>query len=255
MNADTLCPRSNIHLAKFLHHATSIEHLRLNFSHGPSALIGWLSLPPPSQPIKDVSAYCTSSPALSQLSTLDLGMVSVNTTTLAQILGRFQLKSMSLWKVVLTSDHHFDRKTTPMNPATKFLTMLAKLPNLASNMEHAMLGFLSANGEKDQDERACIVDFPPLPTATSKKDGKKDGSASPKRPEHQTVKYRAGHAAGFAAWANEYAGRAVAMKNPRYNYDSELGSDDFDSDSDSDSTSIDVLSEDEDDDDDEDDDA
>lgn len=148
--------------------------------------------------------------AFLNLTTLDLGMVSVDPATLVKVLTRFELKSFNLWRVVLSVETRSDIKADP-SPATKFMAKLAN-SNATKHVHRAMLGYLKVNRKGDSRHRAYAVDFPPMNSTSNKK---VDGGVW-KKPEHQTVDFRlGGSGSDFAAWAKDLADRAAVVKENR----------------------------------------
>jgi len=88
-------------LKTFLHHAEGLETLRLNFDTNqflPQRFLTWFGSAP--TPCPSNSSLVTGA-ALNSLTCLELGMLTVVPETLIRVISRFNLTSISLWKVTL----------------------------------------------------------------------------------------------------------------------------------------------------------
>jgi hypothetical protein len=85
-------------LARLLQHTPKLETLRLNFDERLSAseFLYWLG-----SPVHASTSLVVAPVSLPQLTSLELGMVTVQTKTLLKLLIKFNLESFSLWKVKL----------------------------------------------------------------------------------------------------------------------------------------------------------
>lgn len=102
--------QSDAPLRRLLYTAADLKALRLNFGHRrppASRLLDWLSTAPaPTDRSLDSPLDMTVPPAsLSNLTSLDIGMVTVSTPLLIRVLVRFKLQIFSLWKVTLQCEH------------------------------------------------------------------------------------------------------------------------------------------------------
>lgn len=216
---------SDLRLKKFLHHTPAVERLRLNFDDGTSPLLDWLSLRPKTavSQTQPAPADYTLPVPLAYVTTLELGMVRVSTSTLMSILDRFELRTFTLWRVTLDVDSRAQIKPADgPNYGTKFMEMLAKA-SATQHVHRAMLGFIKVNAKSDTRHRRYDVDFPPAnnSSTSSNNNNKSDGSGTrgskpagksweDLKAKHLTISFsRGGSAPSFGVWAKEMATQAT----------------------------------------------
>lgn len=177
----------------------------------------WLALSPPPSSVGGSPARHTlddyAGPvSFPHLTTLDLGMVNVDSATLLKALTRFQLKTFNLWKVTFwISDRSTIKSDTERNIVATFLEKLANAKQ-TQQVERAMLGFLKVNGGSDPSYRAYDVDFAPA----DQRPKKKPPNGTREKLKHQVVSFSlGGRAPDFAVWAKEMAENAYVLMTNR----------------------------------------
>lgn len=133
------------HLKDFLQHTPRLVHLRLNFMpsylswHMADGFLGWLGTP-----FGAVSKPGEPAPiALDHLTTLDLGMLSLRPATLLQVVSKFaNLKSLSLWKVTLSS--YKGAAGDALRAWPDCLPKLGRAFQTPDNVSSVMIGFAGA---------------------------------------------------------------------------------------------------------------
>ncbi|KAK5110933.1 hypothetical protein LTR62_005471 [Meristemomyces frigidus] len=93
-------------LGDLLRHTPNLEHLRLNFTHQDVDAEDFLKFLGEDGNTRSIHKHTLSlpSPPLTNLQSLDLGMVPVKPDVLIQIILRFRLKSLALWKIGFPCD-------------------------------------------------------------------------------------------------------------------------------------------------------
>lgn len=126
-------------LRSFLHTATDLKTLRLNFDSRwaiASRLLSWLGTPAAAtdRSLNDVGMLEIPPAPLCNLTKLDIGMAMVSSTSLLQVLARFNLKSFGLWKIVLLCDDQ------TIDQWSRFLADLSRALGATDSVQDAMIG-------------------------------------------------------------------------------------------------------------------
>lgn len=194
------CPQDNVtgsSLMRLLHHTPALEVLRLNFAQNQffaQLFLDWLStstsgLPsatiPPSQSIPPIS--------LPSLTSLDLGMLNIDPSTLLNVICKFNLASLSLWKVELRSDSldNIIRNTKP-DCWDFFLADLSRALPDSSRLRSVLLGYTYQCHRSSTMSESVQIYFTPPAIAGSRPSSTKDLL--------EQVAYRAGYGTSVKEW-------------------------------------------------------
>lgn len=126
-------------LRQFLTKLIAIVHLRLNFvryENMAQSLLNWLIGLHDCSSIGKHIDWMVSAPAFNTLRVLDIGMARVKPDTLVKVLGRFDLQSFSLWKVVLIGD-----AIATLDLWSRFLTRVAGELRQPDQIRDVMIGY------------------------------------------------------------------------------------------------------------------
>ncbi|KAK4547867.1 hypothetical protein LTR36_010586 [Oleoguttula mirabilis] len=133
-------------LKTLLHHTPNLQTLRINFDTDQflaQNFLEWLGKPAVGSPwTKDYASGTVSPAALTKLTNLDFGMCNVSGPTLVQVVTKFNLKSLNLWKVALRCK---DLDEMQANPAcwAQFFTSLANALPTSTGLKSVMVGYCS----------------------------------------------------------------------------------------------------------------
>ncbi|KAI7280923.1 hypothetical protein KC345_g4447 [Hortaea werneckii] len=196
----------NVPIIKFLEHTLNLECLRLNFLGDTSSaddVLEWLGRrPDESRSSFEENLIVSPVPAvqLDKLVELDLGMVSIHNYTLVEIVTKFNLKSLNLWKVSIKG---------PKNPAgggisslwPSFFTTVAD-KQLSNTLQSVMVGWPASR----EYEQRKVVDFKNMRFVI-------DGNYDNCKPENVThiVKYQAVFGSNIKDWLRETATKFVTL--------------------------------------------
>ncbi|KAI6896985.1 hypothetical protein KC318_g10422 [Hortaea werneckii] len=190
---------TSVPLKRFLAHTPNLQCLRLNFESDASSadeILEWLGQRPDSSSLT-TSPTAVHVPAiqLNNLVELDLGMVSIHESTLVDIITKFNLKSLNLWKVSIKESNDSES----MWPS--FFMTLAK--ELRSNsLQSLMVGWPAAR--EYNEGTSCLYTAIRLVI---------DGNYDNCKPENVThmVKYRAVFGSNIKDWLRETAPKFVTL--------------------------------------------
>ncbi|CZT14706.1 uncharacterized protein RCC_00675 [Ramularia collo-cygni] len=222
-------------LRRFLHTATDVEVLRLNFDSRWSAasrLLTWLGTMPSATDLKlDDPKLLDIPPApLSHLTSLEIGMASVSAPSLTRALSRSNLKSFSLWRVTI-SDMDMTRPTAghwEPDLWQQFLGDLSGAMNGSDSVKSILIGLIA--------QVTRVVSHVPTwekvqfcPEGTSDKGDLKVESL------HKEVKFRARYGMSASRWLKDLSERTYVRSIHGAPESPEVDSEDEDEQSDDDS--------------------
>ncbi|RMX91804.1 hypothetical protein D0868_13777 [Hortaea werneckii] len=191
---------TSVPIKRFLAHTPNLQCLRLNFVSDTSSadeVLEWLGQRP------GVSSLKTSPPVvhvpaiqLNNLVELDLGMVSIHESTLVDIITKFNLKSLNLWKVSIKESNDSE------SVWPSFFATLAK--ELRSNsLQSLMVGWPAA---REYNKGTSCHHYTAIRLVI-------DGNYDNCKPENVThmVKYRAVFGSNIKDWLRETAPKFVTL--------------------------------------------
>lgn len=189
-------------LQHFLTHTPSLECLRLNFHMGSKFaehVLQWLGRPCQSS-LSTHGRRHLPSIALERLTSLDLGMMTVNGSTLVKLVAKFNLHSLNLWKVAVKHESDTSIKESLWS---RLLTGLSDALGDNTSLHSVMIGFPSQAAYPDVSFGA----FGPGHMVQFVADGDPDNL----QPENllRTVKYQASFGSNVKDWLQETASKAV----------------------------------------------
>ncbi|KAJ9630433.1 hypothetical protein H2203_000954 [Taxawa tesnikishii (nom. ined.)] len=135
-------------MRRFFHYTPNLETLRLNFQPYQwlaYRFLSWFAKPasvlssPPGPAVSPVPPV-----SLPNLTKLDLGMLTVKDQTLLQVITKFDLTSLSLWKVTLQCDD-----PGAIYLPTHWADLLRKLSDTlpaSTRLKHVLIGYASQKG-------------------------------------------------------------------------------------------------------------
>ncbi|RMZ01351.1 hypothetical protein D0862_06400 [Hortaea werneckii] len=209
----------SVPIIKFLEHTSDLKCLRLNFQGDTSNadhILEWLGRRPEGSSLENSNMVAYIPPVqLDNLVELDLGMVSIHNYTLVDIVTKFSLKSLNLWKVSIKA---------LKNPAgggisslwpSFFTTVADKL--ISNTLQSVMVGW-PASREYEQD--ASRLDFKNMRFVI-------DGDHDNCKPENVThiVKYQAVFGSNIKDWLRETAAKFVTLEHVEGPFSGPIGND------------------------------
>ncbi|KAI7220207.1 hypothetical protein KC333_g2488 [Hortaea werneckii] len=195
----------SVPIINFLGHTSNLECLRLNFAGDTSNadnILEWLGRRPGNSSFEDsnIVAYI---PAvqLQNLVELDLGMVSIHNYTLVDIVTKFNLKSLNLWKVSIKALKNPAGDGISSLWPTFFTTVADKL--LSNTLQSVMVGWPAS---REYEHGTPRLNFKNMRFVI-------DGNHDNCKPENVThmVKYQAVFGSNIKDWLRETAAKFVTL--------------------------------------------
>lgn len=191
-------------LKRLLQHTPNLEALRLNFEEQQFfayRFLEWLGTPAP-VPFMPTAATPASPIApvpLSNLTAFDLGMLIVAAPTLLNVVTKFNLLSLSLWKVTIHSADDRDLRKAPDHWAG-FLQDLADALPASTQLKSVLLGFIFQGRYTRHKSESVRIQFA-SPHTNSGQLNSKDLL--------DTVKYQADYGSSVKDWLQDMSTRTT----------------------------------------------
>ncbi|KAI6829792.1 hypothetical protein KC332_g8730 [Hortaea werneckii] len=224
-------------IQQFLEHTPNLQCLRLNFASDRSSadsILEWLGRRPHLSSFKH-SPIVVRIPAVqfNNLTELDLGMVSIHKTALVDVITKFNLKSLNLWKVSIKEPKDFPEDEVGSLWPSFFTTLAERL--LSNTLQSLMVGWPAS---LEYEQGTPHVEYTAMRFMI-------DGNHENRKPENVTpiVRYQAVFGSDVQDWLKETAAKVATLDHIEGPLSSdsedmdtalELESDDFDYESDDD---------------------
>lgn len=196
---------TSVPLKRFLAHTPNLQCLRLNFESDASSadeILEWLGQRPDLSSLK-TSPTVVHVPAiqLNNLVELDLGMVSIHETTLVDIITKFSLNSVNLWKVSIKKSKDSAGDGVKSLWPSFFTTLAEKLRS--NSLQSLMVGWPAS---REYDGATSCLNYTAMRLVI-------DGNHDNCKPENVThvVKYRAVFGSNIKDWLRETAAKFVTL--------------------------------------------
>lgn len=191
-------------LKRLLQHTPNLEALRLNFEEQQFFaywFLEWLGTPAP-VPFTSNAATpaCPIAPiSLSNLTALDLGMLIVAAPTLLNVVTKFHLLSLSLWKVTIHITDDRDLRKAPDHWATFLQDLSEALPG-STQLKTVLLGFIFQGRYTRHKSESVRIQFA-SPQSNSGQPNSKNLL--------DTIKYQAGYGSSIKDWLQDMSSRTA----------------------------------------------
>lgn len=197
-------------LKRFLHHTPQLRTLRLNF-HPEQFLatrfLEWLGKPASvAAPATSLVNLPISPVSLSHLTGLDLGMLNVAPLTLLNVITKFNLLSVNLWKVTLHCKNSNELYEEPDRWACFFHDLSVALP-VNTGLRSVLVGFPSQGQYSDNSDKLVRVYF----------DYEDDDSGDHSRANGlDEVSYRSAYGSNIRDWLQTLSARTTFGAHRKY---------------------------------------